>query len=510
MSGSSSAPPARRWSVRSFVTMVAVVLVSAVAIAITVVGLALDDLNRSRAHLLDEIGPTVLSVQNMSTALVEQETGVRGFALTGRAEFLEPYNRGREQAESARASLTGVATTLPSAAEAMAAVDAAVDTWHADYATPVVNAVRAESVVPSVDAGKSKFDAIRTSLADLTGRLDAQRMTARAELNDSVSRLAWTSVITLALLLVIVLLVLTGLRRAVVTPLSRLTSEVRRVAQGDFTHAVAGSGPAEVATLAHDVDTMRERIVDELDQAKDRNAALDRAGEELRRSNAELEQFAYVASHDLQEPLRKVASFCQLLERRYKDQLDDKAHQYIAFAVDGARRMQKLINDLLAFSRVGRNTEAHQDVRATDLVAGAVRNLSEAVTETGATIEVDTLPTVHGEPALLTAVFQNLISNALKFRGSAPPVVAVKARKTDGLWEFSVTDNGIGIDPQFADQVFVIFQRLHGKDAYPGTGIGLALCRKIVEFHGGTIWLDTTAPESTTFRFTLPEADPTE
>jgi signal transduction histidine kinase len=504
MSGSGT----RRWSVRGFMSLVSIVLVSTVALAIAAVGFALNDLNRSRTHLLDEISPIVLGVRTMSTALVEQETGIRGFALTGRTEFLEPYNRGRQQAEQARSALASAAGAVPTAAEALAAVDTAVVAWQTEYAAPVVTAVRADGEIPSVDEGKARFDAVRASLNDASTRLEGQRILARTELNDSISRLGWIAVITLALLLTVVLLVLTGLRRAVVTPLSSLTAQVRRVARGDFTHEVAARGPAEVVTLAHDVDTMRDRIVEELEQAKERNAALDQASADLRRSNAELEQFAYVASHDLQEPLRKVASFCQLLERRYKDQLDEKAHQYIDFAVDGARRMQKLINDLLSFSRVGRNTDAHQDVQTADLVTAAVRNLSDTIADNQADVEVGDLPVVHGEPTLLTAVFQNLISNAVKFRGEVPPRIEVTAERTDRTWTFSVSDNGIGIDPQFADQVFIIFQRLHGKDAYPGTGIGLALCRKIVEFHGGTIWLDTDTPEGTTFRFTLPAVAP--
>jgi light-regulated signal transduction histidine kinase (bacteriophytochrome) len=225
---------------------------------------------------------------------------------------------------------------------------------------------------------------------------------------------------------------------------------------------------------------------------------------DLQRSNAELEQFAYVASHDLQEPLRKVASFCQLLQRRYGGQLDERADQYIEYAVDGAKRMQVLINDLLAFSRVGRSAASAVPVALDEALAQARANLATAIAESGAVIEAGPLPVVLGEPALLTAVFQNLLSNALKFHGAAAPHVVVTVRRDGDQWEFSVSDNGIGIDAEYAERVFVIFQRLHDKSAYSGTGIGLAMSRKIIEFYGGRIWLDTAHSGGSRFLFTLP------
>lgn len=232
--------------------------------------------------------------------------------------------------------------------------------------------------------------------------------------------------------------------------------------------------------------------------------ALAQKVEELARSNHELEQFAYVASHDLQEPLRKVTSFCQLLQQRYQDQLDDRGSQYIEFAVDGAKRMQGLINDLLAFSRVGRTTEHFALVDLGTCVAAAVRSLGTAIEESRATVTANPLPVVTGDNGLLISVFQNLIGNAIKFRSGAAPEVRIEAVRDDSSWLVSVTDNGIGIEPRFAERVFVIFQRLHSRETYAGTGIGLALCRKIIEFHGGTIWLDTDRFPGTRIWFTLP------
>jgi light-regulated signal transduction histidine kinase (bacteriophytochrome) len=294
------------------------------------------------------------------------------------------------------------------------------------------------------------------------------------------------------------------LRAAAIRPVHVLAAQARRVAAGDFGHAVAQGGPREIRELAADVNSMRTRIVRELSAVREANESLAAHAAELARSNSELEQFAYVASHDLQEPLRKVTSFCQLLQRRYGGQLDEKADQYIEFAVDGAKRMQVLINDLLAFSRVGRTGRDTGPVDCGAALADAQANLSAQAEQAGAVIEAGPLPVVRGQRTLLTIVFQNLVGNALKFRGEQPPRIVVTAERDGAFWSFSVTDNGIGIEPQYADRVFLIFQRLHDRATYPGTGIGLAMCRKIIEYLGGRIWLDTSVADGARFRFTLP------
>jgi len=284
----------------------------------------------------------------------------------------------------------------------------------------------------------------------------------------------------------------------------RLAADARQVADGDFGHELSQRGPREVRDLGADVDSMRGRILSELSAVQAANTSLEQRSHDLQRSNSELEQFAYVASHDLQEPLRKVASFCQLLQRRYGGQLDEKADQYIEYAVDGAKRMQMLINDLLAFSRVGRVEQARVPVPAADLLAQAEANLATAIRRSRAEVEAGDLPTVLAEPTLLTAVFQNLLSNAIKFRGERAPRVSVTAERDGDFWVFAVADNGIGIGSEYADRIFVIFQRLHDKSTYPGTGIGLAMTRKIIEYHGGRIWLDTAVTSGARFCFTLP------
>jgi light-regulated signal transduction histidine kinase (bacteriophytochrome) len=295
-----------------------------------------------------------------------------------------------------------------------------------------------------------------------------------------------------------------GLRATAIRPLHRLAAEARRVAEGDFEHAVSLRGPREVTNLAADVNSMRQRILQELAATQHANSVLQAHTTELERSNSELEQFAYIASHDLQEPLRKVASFTQLLQRRYAGKLDARADQYIEFAVDGAKRMQALINDLLAYSRVGRSAREPALVSSEAALAQARNNLAASIEETGATVETGHLPLVLAELTLLTAVFQNLLSNALKFSGGKPPRIVITTTRDEPFWLFSFTDNGIGIEPEYAERIFVIFQRLHERTAYAGTGIGLAMTRKIIEYFGGRIWLDTTYAEGSRFLFTLP------
>ncbi len=247
-------------------------------------------------------------------------------------------------------------------------------------------------------------------------------------------------------------------------------------------------------------------LFDDITERKKAEAALREAHEELKRSNAELEQFAYVASHDLQEPLRMVSSYTQLLMRRYGDKLDGDAREFTAFIVDGATRMKQLIEDLLAYSRVGTRDKNFKPVDAGSSLGRALTNLRAAIQDSGATVTHDPLPTIPCDEVQLAQLFQNLIGNALKFRKpDAAPAVHVGAADQGAEWEFMVRDNGIGIEPQYFQRIFMVFQRLHDKGEYPGTGIGLAIVKKVVERHGGRIWVQSQPGAGTTFHFTMPK-----
>jgi signal transduction histidine kinase len=517
--GAEAAPPGRArsramaarlaggWPLgRIFAVGIAIAALFAV-LAIGVGGTALADLASARDRVVNRVDPAAFRASQLGVAYLNQETGVRGYALSAQRAFLAPYYQGlgeeRQQVGRLRILLTG----LPAARADLAQVMVRAGRWRASYAQPTVRQVSASGkplTSATADQGKADFDSLRAALGAMQSDLARERVQAVASLNHSAAVLDWTGAgIGIALLAVLSVLAL-GLERSVIRPLSRLAADARQVADGDFTHNVAPGGPAEMRTVGMDVNRMRGRIVSELSAVRTANASLEARTQDLQRSNAELEQFAYVASHDLQEPLRKVASFCQLLQRRYAGRLDEKADQYIEHAVDGAKRMQALINDLLAFSRVGRTAQEREPVSCAVLLGQAWANLGPAIRASHATIEVGDLPVVLGEASLLTSVFQNLLGNALKFSADHPPRISVLARRDGENWLFSVTDNGIGIPAEYADRIFVIFQRLHDRSMYPGTGIGLAMCRKIIEYHGGRIWLDTTVTSGARFCFTLP------
>ncbi|MCC5898947.1 MAG: GAF domain-containing protein [Phormidium sp. BM_Day4_Bin.17] len=232
--------------------------------------------------------------------------------------------------------------------------------------------------------------------------------------------------------------------------------------------------------------------------------ALAKLTQELERSNAELEKFAYVASHDLQEPLNLVSSYVQLLQMRYGDRLDQDAHDFIGFAVEGVTHMQRLIDDLLAYSRVGSRGEPFRPVSVNEVLERVQVNLQSRIEETHAIIESDDLPDVMADEIQLMQVFQNLIGNALKFHADSPVTIRICVERDHQMWRFCVEDNGIGLEPQFAERIFSIFQRLHTRDEYPGTGIGLAICKRIVERHGGKIWVESSLGDGSSFYFTLP------
>jgi signal transduction histidine kinase len=508
MSGQQRADAERRWPLSRVVSVAVLALLLFSVAAVVAGGIALVSLRDARHRVLDVIDPATLAAQQLDSALVNQETGVRGYALSAQQSFLTPYTDGVAAEQAAVSSLRQLASQLPAAT--ISDLDSVISQaryWRTHYAQPTISQVSSTGkpvLSPDITTGKTDFDALRAKVAALQADVADARSSAGATLNDDSDTLdAVFIAVAIGLALIIVLLAL-GLRATAIRPLHRLAAQARQVAGGDFEHEVTVRGPREVSQLAADVNTMRERILHELSASQEANAILQARAAELQRSNAELEQFAYVASHDLQEPLRKVASFSQLLQRRYARKLDARAGQYIEFAVDGAKRMQALIDDLLAYSRVGRSEREPALVSSDAALTQARANLAEQIEESGATIETGHLPLVLAELPLLIAVFQNLLSNALKFSGGKPPRVVVTVRRDEPFWLFSFSDNGIGIEPEYAERIFVIFQRLHDRSAYAGTGIGLAMTRKIIEYFGGRIWLDTTFTGGTRFCFTLP------
>jgi signal transduction histidine kinase len=286
-------------------------------------------------------------------------------------------------------------------------------------------------------------------------------------------------------------------------PVQHLLTGVQRLKQGDYKYKIdyssMKSAPVELLQLCEAFNQMSQNI-------QDNELELKRQKEDLASSNAELEQFAYVASHDLQEPLRMVASYVQLLAKRYQGKLDQDADDFIHYAVDGAQRMQSLINDLLAFSRVGTKGKELKSVDFEVVLKHVMTNLQHAIQESDARVTHDPLPTLLVDSTQMVQLLQNLVGNAIKFRdASRAPVIHIGIKQQGKEWLFSVRDNGIGFDPKYRDRIFLIFQRLHNKTKYQGTGIGLSICKKIVERHGGKIWVESELGHSTTFYFTLPD-----
>jgi signal transduction histidine kinase len=467
-------------------------------------------------ELIDGIQPARVAATQLQAALRDQETGLRGYLISADRQFLAPYYEG-QRAEQAAAD--DIRQRLGQHADLIADLDAierSASDWRTTYAEPLIASVTSRTPraigAEAAEVGKAKFDHLRALFDRQNTHLSAAWATAADDLKHMNS---WRNRVLGAIVLVVIgAAILLGLlvRNAVTRPLTALAASCRRITEGHFGETITPpKRPKDIRDMAIDVENMRNRIVDELEVSRLARAQLAEQAAELRRSNAELEQFAYVASQDLQEPLRKIASFCQLLERRYGDKLDERGTEYIAFAVDGAKRMQALINDLLTFSRVGRLGSTEVEVNLDTTLDAGVANLAAAIEETDAEIvrPAQPLPQILGDPTLLTMLWQNLFGNAIKFRhvDRRPRIVIDCVPGTgshDGEWLLSVSDNGIGIAPEFSDKVFVIFQRLHGREVYAGTGVGLALVKKIVEHHGGTIRIDTSYTDGTRFEFTLP------
>ncbi|MEU4509853.1 CHASE3 domain-containing protein [Nonomuraea wenchangensis] len=518
-----NASPVRGWrrlTVHAWFVVVLAVAAVLVIVCAVVATLMLDRTARLSDQLIDRLSPARIEAAQLENALLNQETGVRGYLLTGRRDFLDPYTAGVRAEQSGVERIAALLQEHPELVAEVEAVRAEAASWRRAYAEPAIAAKRADAAVPEAgnESGKQTFDAIRSRLDRLSAELTRARAAEQADLRSAQRIRDWAFLAMVVLFLLAGLAMAILLRRAVGRPLDELRVASRHIATGDFDHPIPERGPSDIRELSRDVDLMRKKMVHALAESHEHQgqlraqaADLDAQAVELRRSNAELEQFAYVASHDLQEPLRKIATFCQLLQKRYGSVLDERGAQYIHFAVDGATRMQVLINDLLSFSRVGRMYDDRKPVELDEVVDKALDDLGAAVEESGARVERPAeLPTVMGDRTMLGLLWQNLLGNAIKFRraGETPEIRITCEHGDEGEWAFAVEDNGIGVEAEFAEKIFVIFQRLHNRETYGGTGIGLAMCRKIVENHGGRIWLDTGYTGGTRIRFTLPVSGP--
>jgi signal transduction histidine kinase len=474
--------------------------------------------------VLRNVVPMRVASNDLMQALVDQQGGVREYIVSAAEPDLAPYLQGIAEQERTIEAIASNPSATEMIRQELALITSLTTTWRTTVAEPAIAAVGAGDRRTAQEAlnadARGLFEEIRSAVNALENTVQGMQDTAASSVRDTNTTLLFVLVVTALLVTASGVGIMVALQRTVISPLTDLARQVQAVAAGAYGQAISTFGPPEFERLAHDVDRMRRQIATDLTEVQrarqlieSANALLEQQAAELvaqaaelTRSNRDLEQFAYVASHDLQEPLRKVASFCQLLQRRYAGELDERADEYISYAVNGAQRMQRLIEDLLAFSRIGRHTAGFTTV---DLAALTSQVASEIEGASGAAITAEDLPVVLGEETLLSTLLANLIGNAVKFRRPGVGLtVSLRGQPCGDMWEISCVDNGIGIEPEFSDKVFVIFQRLHAPNAYPGTGIGLAVAKKIVEYHGGEIWLDEGYQDGTAIRFTLPMADP--
>jgi signal transduction histidine kinase len=450
-----------------------------------------DRLSRDDAPDVQLIDDLRVQIVNEQIALTRFESSV-DTSPRGSEDLLQPYFRAHDQIFGDLAALAqsegDVGTS--SVAAALAQLRTQIQTAEAESSREIATIRSGLPLGAEVAAELALVDAVRATAAGIGDELALQIRISAADAqkaaSDSTQFVILASILGTAFsLLVAIVVTLT-----ISAPLRRLRATADRIAAGEMVEPAPSHRRDEIGSLSRAVTKMVRTLTQQADA--------------LKRSNADLEQFAYVASHDLQEPLRMVSGFTGLLKRRYAGKLDADADEYIEFAVGGANRMQSLINDLLSFSRVGREEITAKPVNTQLALDQALANLQAAIQERSALVSSTLLPTVWADHGMLVRLFQNLISNALKFCKAERPIVRIEANAHGADWVFSVADNGIGIESQYKDHIFLLFQRLHKQSEYPGTGIGLAVCKRIVERNGGRIWLESEPGKGTTFFFTLP------
>ncbi|WP_328774740.1 sensor histidine kinase [Deinococcus aquaedulcis] len=444
---------------------------------------------QARTQLLSELTGQVSAMEN----------GQRGFVITGQAGFLAPYQEAQASFQAAAYALHDLSVD-DTQRRTLAQVQALVGRWQQEAAQPEIEArltsLNRAATLVGRGRGRAILDQARGLLSVMATQENTRLSEATRQSQATLGAVRWFSVG--GLLLGMALLVITAYRvtRTVGRHVQELGAAAQDMARGEYTRRMPGSPVQELGLLGAQFDRMAEAV-----QERER---------QLRRSNRELEQFTYVASHDLQEPLRTIGSYTELLARRYGGQLDERADQYIAFTTAATRRLKTLIQDLLTYSRVRR---AEQDAVPVDLdvlVRGLLAELQPQIQAAQAQVQVGPLPTVTTTPDLLAQALHHLISNALKFRAPDRPArVEITAARDGARWVLAVRDNGLGIAPEYHERIFGVFQRLHGADAYPGSGIGLAVTRAVAEGLGADLWLDSTPDQGSTFSLRLP-AEPSE
>jgi signal transduction histidine kinase len=433
---------------------------------------------------------------------IDLETGVRGYVASGaKPVFLQPYTAARQAYPAQARELDSLVHDNPTAVKSATGIQSAIDDYVNLYSIPMISLARdridvARSVIVN-GTGPTRIEAIRRQFQQLFNneRVLADKRTKQA--SSRANTAVWIGIGGLVLGLGAVLVLALYLSRSVVRPVRDVAEGAERVARGDLSARAPDQRGDELGDLGRAFNTMATSLEHSRDEVVARTA-------ELERSNAELDQFAAVTSHDLKEPLQTVTVFAGLLDRDYRDRLDDSGKTFLDSILAGTDRMRTLIRDLLEYSRVGHGELQREPVPADELLDRARENLAAAIAQKGATLTSDPLPTVHADAKQLCQVFQNLLSNALKFSDDDIPEVHVSASLFPSEWRFSVRDNGIGIDPRHAERIFQPFARLGA--AKEGTGIGLAICQKIVEHHGGKIWVEGRPGAGSVFHFTIPDA----
>ena len=440
----------------------------------------------------------------LETSLVNLENGVRGYVASGRERLLEPFRTARRTYPAQAERLAELVADEPRQQAAVRQITTGINDYVALWALPLVGLADdrrevAQSVL-ATGTGRARLEELRQDLAELFARersVAADRERGAERRSDLAVTLG---LIGMALVALVAIGMWFGLRRAVLRPVERVSAATRAVADGDLTVHVPADREDEIGTLARSFNDMTDAL-------KRSREELDERTQDLERSNNDLEQYAQMASHDLQAPLATIDLYLKLIQRRLRDATPEEIEELLAGVGGSTERMRSLVRDLLQLARVGRGEPSREPLDAHAVLDQALEDLAGPITDTGADVVSGPLPAVRGDRGQLCQLFQNLVGNAIKFSDTAAPRVVVTASVEEGHARFAVRDNGIGIDPKHAERIFQPFQRLHGEDRYEGTGIGLAICQRIVAHHGGRIWAESRIGHGATFHFTLPLAD---